>query len=384
MTFQTRRAISTVVTVVAIVLILVAGVGGYFVGATISPKGSTTTVTTTVQGNTGTGGTGAISTITKTVTVSNGSAPLSPSTVTMVAATPLTEEGGGWPALIASNLGIFAKMGLTVNVESASGSVASLATLVSGQAQFINLNPTVALQAKANGTDVRMIAMEITSFGPAIYTLKSSGITTPQQLEGKTIGTTFTSSVYTTFPAFAKVTGINTSSINFVNLASNTELPELLAGKVDAISAFAIYAGLYNQTAASQGLSLNIINEGNYVKAYGSGVATSDSFISQHPAVVSAFVQGYLYGLSYMLQYPQNASQIIASAVNGETATAALTTIETYNQIAACQPLAQGEPLGWMDDAGWNQTINIATTYLGVHAGVTPSQIYTDSYIPMP
>ena len=69
-----------------------------------------------------------------------------------------------------------------------------------------------------------------------VYALKSSGIKTPKDLEGKKLGAPVFDASFKLFPAFAAKVGIDKSKVTHINLQPPLREPSLKNGSVDFIS----------------------------------------------------------------------------------------------------------------------------------------------------
>ena len=67
---------------------------------------------------------------------------------------------------------------------------------------------------------------------------KSSGITRPKDLEGKTIGGPANDGALRLWPAFSKIAGIDTSKVKIENMAANLREQMLQRGQIDAAFGF--------------------------------------------------------------------------------------------------------------------------------------------------
>lgn len=379
------EGVSTALAVVVVVVIIIAAGVGVYLLTTSSPASSTSSTTSSLSTSSTTSlSTTASKTTTKTTTsttTTSTTTSLSLSSVTFAANQPAALASAAFPAQVASGLGFYNNYHLTVNTVPTAGSLPALTALISGQAQLAMVGSNVGLAAMANGTGVRYVYMSLPFAPAAVYALSGSGISSPKDLQGKTVGMSFGGEDYELWPAFAQLAGINASQVNLVNLGDSQLIPELVAGKVDATVQFTTSYENYVAAAATVGKTLVAIQWSDYMTLYGSGILTTNSFISQHPDVIRAFLAGYTYGLEYMLSNPSNATTIITKAVPTADFNSTMSRIQAYVQLKLAGPAVQGQPYGWMTDSGWNDTISISQQYLGISGGLTPSGVYTDDFI---
>lgn len=301
--------------------------------------------------------------------------------VTLVGTNPLALENSNWPAMLASKLGVYDKYGLTVDSVGTSGSLEALSAFATGKAEFAALSAGVGVVAKGNGTDLKYIFMNLERDPFAVYTLEKNGIKIPKDLEGKTMGISFASAAYATMSVFGKAAGFDYTKVKYVNAAPAQVITFLMSGQIDFTMTY--LTNYYNNEAAAikAGQKLVVIPRYNYLDIYGSGIITSDSFIRQHADVVKAFVDGYAYGLQYMINNPKDAATLLTSMMTGVDQESIFNNVRTHSDFKFVFPRQSGQPYGIMDDKTWNATISISVQYGGAKA-VVPKDIYTNEYVP--
>ncbi len=301
--------------------------------------------------------------------------------VTIIGGNPLPTNTAVWPAMLASKLGFYEKNGLTVESVGTSGALEVLSALATGKVEFGGLSVSVMVPARANGTDIKYVFMLLQRDPVVVYTLEKSGIKTPKDLEGKTMGTSFASSEYATMPLFGKAAGFDYKKVKYINTSPAQYITLLLSGQIDATMAFFSNYHVFEDAAAKQGQKLVTFFRYNYVDWYGSGLAATDSFIKQHADVVKVMAQGYGYGLQYMVDNPKDASNLLTSMMRGADQEAVYTLARTYAEFKPMvAPRQADQPYGIMDDKTWNATINIMVDYLGSKR-VAPKDMYTNEFI---
>ncbi len=301
--------------------------------------------------------------------------------VTSVSSTPLPLSSTHWPSMLASKLGYYDKYGLTVETVGTSGALEVLSSMVSGKADFGGLNVGVGVPARGNGTNVRYVFMTQERDPDVVYALEKSGIRSPKDLEGKTMGLSFASAEYNTMALFGKAAGFDHTKVKYVNVPTAQYITYLVSGQIDATMQY--LTNYYNFEAAAEkaGQKLVTFFRYDYVDIYGTGVAATDSFIKQHPDVVKVFTEGFAYGLQYMIYKPKEPSTLLAGMMTGTQQETLYSIVRTYSEFKSVLPRQSGQPYGIMDDKTWNATINVIVDYLGARE-VAPKDIYTNEFVP--
>jgi len=227
-------------------------------------------------------------------------------------------------AWVAQEKGYFREAGLDVTIQLGAATSENLKVLAAGRAQFANLDLTGTwiLAGKGQYRDVRAIAAVHQQTLVSIVSLEGSGITQPKQLEGRKLGAATGSVNQLLFPAYAKLAGVDAGKVEWVN-AQPAQLPALLAsGQVDALSTFLI--GARGIEKAAGGKKTVILPYSKYVpELFGNGLIAPTSITTGQPDLARRFRDAALKGLSYTLEHPQEAAQILKKAQPAADVTAA-------------------------------------------------------------
>jgi NitT/TauT family transport system substrate-binding protein len=141
---------------------------------------------------------------------------------------------------LAQDRGYFKAEGLEVDFDQGDGSPGAPTKVAAGayDAGFGDL-PTVIQLAAQRPADAPVGVYMMYSNPPyVIATKKSSGITKPKDLEGKTIGGPANDGALRLWPAFSKIAGIDTSKVKVENMAANLREQMLQRGQIDAAFGF--------------------------------------------------------------------------------------------------------------------------------------------------
>jgi NitT/TauT family transport system substrate-binding protein len=225
---------------------------------------------------------------------------------------------------IASARGIFQKYGLVVNFVPTLQGLAGLPAVVTGQAQTMQSNlPYNPLVAGNEGTPVEDVVAGYSANGYDVVrcsVLTSSGITTPADMIGKTMGEPSVNGYYTAvFAAWLKTGGVSISQIHQVAVPAPSEAQALESGQVQAVCQGDIYyTAMFNQehsavTRVTGDSTPGIIPD---AQQYDTGYPWVTSYVNAHPAVVRAFVASLLAAYKYVTVDPAGARQAI-STVSG-------------------------------------------------------------------
>ena len=198
-------------------------------------------------------------------------------------------------AWVALEKGFFRDAGFDVKIVPGAGSVAVAQAIAAGSVDFGPADVAAVAVARAeSGVPVKVVALIQQTTMAAFFALKSSGISKPTDLAGKTFADTPGSTVAVLLPLYAKRAGFDASTVKFVP-STPPALPSLLASKrVDAVGQFTVGLPAFQKAAAESIVSLP------YAKVVpglmGLGLLASDSMISRPPADVKKFTAALLKG----------------------------------------------------------------------------------------
>jgi NitT/TauT family transport system substrate-binding protein len=289
-------------------------------------------------------------------------------------------EGSNLGFVMAHEKGFYRDAGLDVTVSAGKGS-AITAQMVSAKATQIGFSDGfVVASGIAKGMNIKTVGSIFRRGPSAIMMLESSPIKTPKDLEGKTIAITAGSAVFQQWPAFVKGAGIDVSKIHVVNIDAAGLTPALISGKVDAIGGYvSSYVPGIEIRGKQRARILWFADHG--VSVVSNGIVVHNDLIKSDPDLLRAFVPASIKGFLYGRQHPDEA----VAAVMKYSPTADPAIIKREFEVSWktwVTPATKGKPLGWESDASWASTIDVLKHFGGVTAALTPSQLYTNEFVP--
>lgn len=251
---------------------------------------------------------------------------------------------------VAMAKGYYARAGLAVHAQVPPGAADALPLVAHGNGDIaISYEPEVLL-ARARGVPVVATASIVQQPLNCIMTLRSSRITRPRQLQGRTVAVAGAASDNTTITALVKKDGGDPTRVKTV-LVDYSLLQALLSRRADAIEgAYWTWEALQ---ARAQGQQVNIMHVERYgVPTYDELVlATGSRQMISEPDVLRAFQQATLRGYAYAAAHPAEAARLLTTVPGVLSRSRAL--IQT--SITTLAPLfhdAHGR-YGTLDETRW-------------------------------
>ena len=282
-------------------------------------------------------------------------------------------------AWVAKEKGFFKDAGLDVDIKLGAGNVQNLTLIKSGQAQFAALDFTGAeIQAGLGKfTNWRAVAAIHQQTLVAIMTTKDTNITKPADLTGKKVATGKGSVSELLFPAYAKLAGFDSKSVQMQGVAATTLNGLMAKRQTDALSTFLLSKKAL-ETASKKDVVVMPYSE--YLSdLFGNAIIAREELINSDKDTVKKFVDASMKGLQYTLDHPDEAAEIL----NKDQPSAAVPAAK--GEIEAMKPYVSspnGGALGHMDQERVARSIAVLQGNGLMPAGLTPDKVVDFSFIP--
>jgi len=209
--------------------------------------------------------------------------------------------------LVAADKGYYAEEGLSVTIDAGRGSVDAIGKVASGAYEFGFADLSNLVQFAAENPEGAPISiMMVYDEGPfSIVTKADSGIMTPADMEGHSLGSPAFDASFKLFPAFAAQTGIDESKVERINMDGKLRETMLLRGDVDMISGhyYSAYIDLLKRGAKPEDLRSFLFSDFG-LDFYGNAVIVSRSFAEENPELVKGFLRATARGIQDVLADP--------------------------------------------------------------------------------
>ena len=229
-------------------------------------------------------------------------------------------QGSDAPFLVALNEGYFEEEGLNVTIDQGEGSAATITRIMGGayDAGFGDINAIIQ-NAAARPGEAPVMVFQMWNRPPfAIAVAKGSGIETPADFEGRTLGGAQGTPTTRLFPVFARLNGIDVDAVAYESLAPNLQEPMLIRGDID---------GAYTFTVSSW---FNLIANGKDPEAdfdwfhyedygmdlYSNGMMVSRELLEENPEAVAGLVRAVTRATLEIMQDQDIAVEAIAAFDN--------------------------------------------------------------------
>ncbi len=222
-------------------------------------------------------------------------------------------EGPASLFLMGVSKGYYKQEGLDVTIDAGTGSGAAVTRVASGvyemgfadvaaMIEFIGNNPDNP------GSKMQAVYMLYDVTPAAVFALKKSGIRTPADLNGKTMGAPVFDAGRKAFPIFMAANKLNAPSIKWTSMDPPLRETMLAKGDVDAITGFTFTSLLNLNARGVKDEDIVILKYPDHgVRLYGNAVIASQKFITENPKAVEGFLRALSKGIRDVIRDPDGA-----------------------------------------------------------------------------
>lgn len=277
---------------------------------------------------------------------------------------------------VAKEKGYYQAEGLDVDIQDGNSSTVSAKLVAAGQYNLgMATGDAIAISVE-NKMPIKSIAVLFQQTPVVIYSLKTSGITKPEDLAGKTIGVSTGDTKYNYFRGLVGRLKLNEAKINEV--AVDWEIAPLLTGKVDALLGY-----INNQPVQVEmhGKPVNIIKLQDYgMNLYNEAVIANTNFLLAHPDVVRRFLQASVKGWEYAIEHPAEAVSIVAKLHPEQDA---VYLQKNFDQIIPLMTTVGGVKVAVGNQTldRWKNTVDVLREVGLLKTSLDPSLIFTSDFV---
>lgn len=281
--------------------------------------------------------------------------------------------------------GHYKREGLNVAVDRGYGSGDTVTKIASRTYDFgfADMNALVKFNAEHPEARVISVFQLFDRSLAAAIALKSSGIAKPQDLAGKSIAGSEGEGSRLLFPTFAKLIGIDASSVQWITVASNLREAMVVKKQAQAMTGFASTAFFNLKATGVPEGDITVFPYADFgLDLYGNTVIVREDFAVQNPNMVAAFVRGTLAGMIDAMKDPV---QGIASLKKRDSLMKDDLELDRYKYVAERSirtANVRQNGLGTIDKERLTRSIGVVAASFGVQNPPPPEKIATDRFLP--
>jgi NitT/TauT family transport system substrate-binding protein len=231
----------------------------------------------------------------------------------------------------------------------------------------------------ARGNDqipVKLVSIVYARPPQGIFCREDSGFKQPKDLEGASIANPAGGATVDMFPIYAKAAGFDANKVKWV-VAGSDALPGLLASnRVPCVGQFTVGEPLLRMQAAPAKLVRFAFADAG-VNFYGNGIIATDTTIASKPDLVRRFVGATIRGMKDAFADPEEAGRIMHKYHPAVEVAVAKGETEAVAELAQ----VKDQPLGTIDPARVQQTIDAITSVFKLKTPVTVNDVYAPGFV---
>ena len=213
---------------------------------------------------------------------------------------------------VAKDRGLWKKRDLEVTMTRGFGSGDTIKKLVGRRHDFGSVDMGTLILGRARGVKAKAIGVVLANGVHNMFTLADSGISSPQDMKGKTIGCPAASSVRILFPSFARANNVDPNSVKWAIMAPAVVYGSLLSNpKIDMVCGYLTDTLSMEAAAKKVGKTVVAIAYSDWgLKIYSSTLAALDEVLTKKPDLARRFVGAALEGWVWAIKNPEEALRI--------------------------------------------------------------------------
>ncbi len=267
----------------------------------------------------------------------------------------------------------YKKEGLRINLIPFSFEKPTIQSVVNNEADFGITGADELILARAKGFPLKAIAVIYKINPVCAYALKESGIKTPYDFIGKTIGLERGTNVDLLYFAMMKKLKIDRKKIKEISIRYDAS--ELIKGITDVSTGYIINEP---HQAIEAGYEVNTILMADYgINIYADVLFTRDELIDQQPKLVEKFLRATLKGWQYAIEHE-------LEAVNHTLKYSTDTTLshQLYMLTTSIPLIHTGDnPLGMMKKEEWEKVQNLLIEQNLLKDPIDIEQVFTLEFL---
>ncbi len=283
---------------------------------------------------------------------------------------------------VALEKGFYKDAGIKATITRGRGSGDTLKRVAIGESLYGLVDTATVISGRANDdVPVKMVGMMFGKSATAILYAKESGITKPQDLEGRAVARSAAGATINMWPAFLVANHMDRSKIREITVTASSYVPMLLSRQVDAVLDQSSYHGRYQKAANEQKLTIEIFRFSDYgYDLYGDAIVAAETTLKEKPDLTKRFLAATMKGNLYAFEHPDEAVTILAKyAAEAEPDIAKAELLDT--KILALNDETKAHGYGYIDSAKLAQNIKLIKEPLSLKRDVSPDELYTLDFL---
>ena len=281
---------------------------------------------------------------------------------------------------VAMEKGYYRDKGLEVELQNSKGSADSIAKVDTGRADIGLADASVVIPRAAQGAKIKVVGAVFDNTPLNIWTRKDTGITKPRDLEGKTLAAPPGDAQRQLFPAFAKINGVDASTVKWLNIEPAAKFVALSEKRADAVPDYTTGQPFWEKAVGKD----NLVRMPWYqygFDTYSMSIFASEKTINERPKVLRDFLDASYRGWRDVMENPKAALEIFKKRVPEIDLALIEPNMMLGLELMKTERYAKNG-IGWMDRAKMCRTVELINTYMDVPRKSGCDEVFTNAFLP--
>jgi NitT/TauT family transport system substrate-binding protein len=286
------------------------------------------------------------------------------------------------PFFLGIEKGFYSDVGIDLTPTEGRGSGQVVQLVGVGDDQFGFASVDAVFRGVAKEIPVISVANIMPTMGQAVFVLNKSGITSADQLRGKSFAMTPGGTNEALLPAFLADLGMTMDDITPITVSPANKVRMFLGGQFDAMMATAWAAGIFE----SAGGSVKFVYSDHGVKMVGYNIITNTKLAEENPDLVQRFIQATLRSWKYSKEHPEEALDALAkhSATNAKPDRRKRNSGDLAEAMAFVGVAVKGQPMGVQSRQDWIDTQTMLLKFGVLDKALPVDSYFTNAYVLSP
>jgi NitT/TauT family transport system substrate-binding protein len=281
---------------------------------------------------------------------------------------------------VALERGHYKARGLDVELQNSKGSGDSIAKVDTGRADLGLADAVVVIPRVAQGAKIKIVGAVFDNTPLNIWTRKDTGITTPKDLEGKTLAAPPGDSQRQLFPAFAKVNGLDASKVKWLTIEPAAKFVALAEKRVDAVPDYTTGQPFWEKAVGKDNLVRMPWHQYGF-DTYSMSIMASEKTINERTKALRDFLAASYLGWRDVMDNPKAALEIFKRRVPDIDLTLIEPNMMLGLELMRTERYAKNG-IGWMDRGKMCGTVEFINTYMpDMPRKVGCDEVFTNEFL---
>jgi NitT/TauT family transport system substrate-binding protein len=284
------------------------------------------------------------------------------------------------PYLLGAQKGFYAEEGLELTVLEGKGVSSALQLVASGQDTFAVVDPPSLMLGVAQGMPLRQVVQLYQSSPNALISWKEAKVTSPRDLEGKTVTSITGDTTTTMLMAMLRRNNVDPAKVKIFATDGGTRTQTFVSRKAEATTGFSndSFIGLKHQVK-----DIDMFLYSSFgIDTMGDGVAAAHTTIEKQPEVVRGFVRATLRAYRYAFEHPEESIEALLKAAPTRDRQAELEKLRATRALLDSPETAKFGH-GYSDRAKWQATEELMAQFGGLtKRAASVESYYTNEFLP--